>query len=226
MDYVVYCDRSYPHGSEHSYMAIGSLWVPRADKPSLTRDFRFLCQSLELNAPIKWRKVSDKYWNSYQKLVDFFRERDNLQFRVMGIDVNQNNKNSEKHLELGFYKFYDRHLIKGMTPGNKYLILLDFQNQKNLADCKALRGLLEQSLSSRAAIADLTIIDSNQSPLAQLCDLLTGGVAASWSGTIGSTPKTRLAAYIAENSIAPSVLGEKLIVGRFNLDTNSVALGV
>ena len=46
----------------------------------------------------------------------------------------------------------------------------------------------------------MTVIDSSESPLAQLCDLLTGAVAAAYNGTRVGGPKETLTEYIASSA--------------------------
>ncbi len=200
MEYIVYCDESRHAGiGHHPFMAIGSLWAPRAEKPELTRRMKALCRSLDLHGEIKWNKTSRICLESYKRLVDFFFEEDSLRFRV--IVVNQEKLDVDKYHagdeELGFYKFYYEMLIKWIEEGNEYLILLDFKKNKGSDRHKTLRRVIENKERGRTIIKDLTIIDSSQTPLSQLCDLLTGAVAADWCGLTEGRPKADLAEYIA-----------------------------
>ncbi|MFH2076153.1 MAG: DUF3800 domain-containing protein [Pseudomonadota bacterium] len=200
MEYIVYCDESRHAGmGHHPFMAIGSLWMPRAEKAALTGKFKNLCYSLDLHGEVKWSKTSRVCLESYKQLVDFFFNEKALRFRV--IVVNQNKLDLEKYhdgdQELGFYKFYDEMLIKWIEDGNEYLILLDFKKNKGADRHKTLKTVIENKLKGKAVIKDLTIIDSAQTPLSQLCDLLTGAVAADWCGLTPGRPKADLAAYIA-----------------------------
>jgi hypothetical protein len=201
MEYVVYCDESrHDCSAQNRYMSIGGLWVPRSVKTELTKEFRALRESVGLKGEIKWAKVSEKKWEPYQKLVDFFFDHHDLRYRV--IVVNQEKVNVAKFhsgdRELGFYKFYFEMLEKWLVPENRYLVLLDFKKNKGADRYTTLKRVLERKTKGTAWIDDLTVIDSYESPLAQLSDLLTGAVAATWCGLKGDTPKSRLAAYIGE----------------------------
>jgi hypothetical protein len=185
MEYIVYCDESRHAGTgHHPFMAIGSLWMPRTEKATLTGKFRKLCHSIDLHGEVKWSKTSRVCLESYKQLVDFFFNEEALRFRV--IVVNQNKLDLEKYHdgdgELGFYKFYYEMLIKWIEEGNEYLILLDFKKNKGADRHKTLKTVIENKLKGKAVVKDLTIIDSSQTPLSQLCDLLTGAVAADWCG--------------------------------------------
>lgn len=203
MQYVVYCDESRHDGADRNpFMGIGGLWVPREQKKALTRELRVLMASSGLNTEVKWSKVSRKYLDDYKRLVDLFFEREAFCFRC--ILVEQAKVDIEKYhgsdRELGFYKFYYEMLIKWLEEGNEYLILLDFKRNKGADRYTMLRRVLDRSLRGKAWVTDLTVIDSHQSPLAQLSDLLTGAVTASWCGIPEGSPKAELAAYIAEQA--------------------------
>jgi len=222
MDYVVYCDESRHEGAgHHTYMSIGGLWVPRSEKLELTRKFRSLCRSLDLHSEIKWNKVSAARLEAYRRLVDFFFEHESLFFRV--VVVNRTKIDVERYhggdWELGFYKFYYEMLEKWIIPGNRYLILLDFQENKDIKRYSDLRTILERAIKAKAEIIDLTVVDSEQTPLSQLCDLLTGSVSASWCGLAEGTPKAKLAAYIAAKCGCSSLMTQSYspAICKFNI---------
>lgn len=200
MEYTIYCDESRHTGAAGDrYMAIGGLWVPKDLKSSLTREFRDLKRLVGLNSEVKWSKVSSARLHAYQSLIDFFLSK-NLNFRVIVVD--QAKVDCDRFhggdRELGFYKFYYEMLIKWLLEGNQYVILLDFKQNEGARRYTALRTVLERILRGVAWISDLTVIDSIQTPLAQLCDLLTGAVAASWcDGLAQAGPKRALAQHLA-----------------------------
>lgn len=201
MEYVVYCDESRHDGSsKNPYMAIGSLWVPQDKKEAISKQFSRLCGDLNLHSEIKWNKTSLKSLGGYQRLVDFFFEQPDLNFRVIVVD--QRKLNLVYHggdRELGFYKFYYELLIQWLLPGNQYLILLDFKQNKGADRYTTLRNVLDRKLMGKAWVSDLTIVDSTQSPLIQLCDLLTGAVASVWCNDLKPEgAKSKLASYIGQ----------------------------
>jgi hypothetical protein len=208
MEYTVYCDESRHCGaSGDRYMAIGGLWVPKERKAELTRGFRDLKRSLGINSEVKWSKVSFVRLDAYKRLADFFLSQE-LSFRVIVVDQARVDVNRYYggDRELGFYKFYYEMLIKWLSPGNQYVILLDFKQNTGASRYKTLRTVLERKLKGVAWISDLTVIDSCQAPLAQLCDLLTGAVAAAWcDGLAAPGPKQALAQHIAAGLSKPSL---------------------
>ena len=201
MDYVVYCDESRHDGCDRNpFMAIGSLWVPQDQKPRISREFRDLCRAEGLRGEVKWSKVSQQRLEAYRRLVDYFIGTQNLSFRVIVVEqakVDHETFNQGDR-ELGFYKFYYEMLVKWIETGNQYLILLDFKQNKGADRYAMLRRVLERTAKGKAWIKDLTVIDSSESPLAQLCDLLTGAVAATWcGGHEADSPKAVVSRHIA-----------------------------
>ena len=209
MKYVVYCDESRQDspGKGHRYMAIGGLWVKESVKPGLSGAFRKLCRSLNLNSEIKWSKVSQKRLADYRRLVDFFFDSGQLYYRVIIVDQSKVDltRYHDGDQELGFYKFYYQMLKAWIGKGNEYLILLDFKQNKTKTRYSDLRAILRRRANAAGGtIRDLTVIDSSEAPLAQLCDLLTGAVAASCCSDTRSA-KADLAAHVASRAGLPNL---------------------
>lgn len=199
MEYVVYCDESrHDNSAVNKYMAIGGMWLPRGLKESLTKEFRKLREEVGLKGEVKWSKVSAKKLDAYQKLVDFFFDQEDLRFRVILVDQSKVDVKTfhGNDRELGFYKFYFEMLEKWILPNHQYLILLDYKRNAGSDRYRTLRRVLDNATKGKAWIDDLTVIDSHQSPLAQLSDLLTGATAAYWCGIKAASPKETLARHI------------------------------
>ncbi len=198
--YVVYCDESRHDGSAHNlYLAIGGLWVPAAQKSALTKELRALCKAQGLGAELKWSKVSQQKLAAYEAVIDFFFAK-NLRFRVILVDQAKLNyarfKDSDE--ELGFYTFYYEMLIKWLQQPGAYRLLLDFKKNKGAGRYQVLERCLKHKMPAGATLSGVHIIDSADSPLAQLSDILIGATAATWCGVSAERPKGRLAAYIAQ----------------------------
>ena len=109
-------------------------------------------------------------------------------------------------------------LEKWLEAGNEYLILLDFKNNRGADRYTTLRIYLERYLRGKAWIRDLTIIDSKQTPFAQLCDILTGSVAAAYNGTRPDSAKEGLTRHIAARAgLSCLKTSTALSAGKFNI---------
>jgi len=219
--FVIYCDEScHDLTPYHRFMAIGGLKVPRAEKAKLSRELRALMRSCKLYSECKWSKVSNKRLKDYKKIVDFFFNHTELNFRA--IVVEQAKVRLEQYhgrdRELAFYKFYYEMLEKWLQPGNEYLILLDYKNNRGADRYMDLKTCLQNYLGAEARIRDLTIIDSKVTPLAQLCDILTGSVAAANNGFEKHTAKEQLANHIRTSADVPSLCASTLLSAeKFNI---------
>lgn len=226
--YVIYCDEScHDLIVHHKFMAIGGLKVPRPEKAQLSRELRKLMQSRGLHSEVKWSKVSAKRLEDHKKIIDFFFEHPQLTFRAIVVEQLKV-KLKEYHgkdRELAFYKFYYEMLEKFLLPGYEYLILLDYKSNRGADRYMALKTCLQNYLGQTARIRDLTIIDSSQTPLAQLCDILAGAVAAENNGFEKHTAKEQLANYIRSSaglstlcaSTPPPPIAEKFNIFKMDL---------
>lgn len=197
--FTVYCDESRHDGSVRNlFMTIGGLWVPTEQKTVLTRELRALLAELGLRAEVKWSKVSAAKLDAYKRLVDFFVAK-NLRFRVIVVEQAKLDYDRFKQgdEELGFYTFYFEMLVKWLTQPVTYNILLDLKKNKGADHYEVLTRCLRARVPDNTTVSGVHVIDSSESPLAQLNDILTGAVAASWCGFPGATPKAQLADYIA-----------------------------
>jgi hypothetical protein len=218
---VIYCDEScHDLTGHHPFMSIGGLKITRSEKPTVSGELRHLMKSIGLNSELKWSKVSSKKLAEYKQILDFFFKREELCFRA--IVVPQKKVNLDRYhgrdRELAFYKFYYEMLEKWLEVGKEHLILLDYKTNKGAKRYTTLRTYLERWLRGKAWIRDLTIIDSKQTPLAQLCDILTGAVAAAHNGTRSGGAKEALAQHIADKAGLPSLrTSTALTASKFNI---------
>ncbi|MBX7244652.1 MAG: DUF3800 domain-containing protein [Candidatus Sumerlaeaceae bacterium] len=200
MEFTIYCDESrHDGGLCHPFMAIGGLWVEKEYKLTLNRELQALCRAANLNSEVKWNKVSARRLEAYKSIVDFFFNHPSLAFRVIVVEQEKLKFVDGKDRELGFYKFYYLMLRKWIEADNEYTVLLDFQKNREAGRYTTLKRILERACLGKAWIKDLTIIDSSQSRLAQVADLLTGAVAAAYCGK-SRDGKAELAAYIAQRA--------------------------
>ena len=194
--YTVYCDESRHDGSKRNpYLAIGGLWVPTEQKAALTKKLRALCQAQGLGAELKWSKVSEKKLPAYRAIVDFFFAEE-MSFRAILVEQAKLNYAAFKDgdEELGFYTFYYEMLIKWLDQPVAYNLLLDFKKNKGADRYAVLQRCLKCKVPRGTTVSGLHVIDSADSPLAQLADILIGATAATWCGVAAERPKGMLAA--------------------------------
>ncbi len=218
---VVYCDESrHTLGEKGGYWSIGSLWLPREKKREFTKKIRTTLDKFCLRGEVKWSKVSRVSYEGYCALVDLFMEEEYLKFRTIVVDYSTYSAEIYHggDNELGFYKLYYELLIKWIEDNDECLFLLDYQTVKNAERYKELKMYLQTKIGGRAIVSDLTVVNSQETPIVQMADLFTGAVAAAWCGVNEGTPKEQLIKYI-ESKIGRSLRAPSLSpnICKFNI---------
>lgn len=199
-NYTVYCDESrHTKAPTNLYMTIGGLWVPTSQKKALTAELRELLKTVGLGSEIKWSKTSRLKLDAYKAVIDFFHTKP-INFRAIVIDQQKLDYacHKEDDDELGFYTFYYEMLIKWLQQPVTYNILLDFKKNRGYGHTDTLKKCLNHKVPLGGHISGVHCINSAETPLAQLADLLVGATAASWCGLRADSPKAELAAHIAQ----------------------------
>ncbi len=192
VNYTVYCDESrHSLGAGAQYAVIGGLWIETSYRDEFSRQLRTIRTDQNVNGEVKWSKVSRLKFDAYANIVRAFFESDRAQYRAIIVDQEQvDYRRHDGDMELGFYKFYYEMIEKWVIGGNSYNILLDYKNNQGCGRLKKLKDCLVNYGKPRGAtINELTSIDSNQSHIAQLCDILTGAIAADANGIGYGTAK-------------------------------------
>lgn len=223
MNYTVYCDESrHTGGDDCKYAVIGGLWVTRERRDAISKELRELKDANRISAELKWSKVSRLKLEAYERVLDYYWDCPDLYFRAIIIDqdtVDYDNFH-EGDMELGFYKFYYEMLEKWLLAGNDYNILLDFKNNSDATRLPVLRRMVENYCGARGAtVSNLSSIDSRQSNLSQVCDLLTGALSADANGLSTGSPKHELIQYMANRrGVSPlSARSSSPAMGKFNV---------
>jgi hypothetical protein len=200
----VYCDESRPEAlySENpidKFMVLGGVWLPREDRNNIKEAIKALQNKHDVYGEIKWKNVSPSKLSFYMDLVDLFFEYPKLRFR--SIVVNATEVESEIYHdsdnELGFYKFYYQLLVHWCEPMQYYWIYLDFKKNKQSDRLQTLEKVLNNATFSY--IKDVQAIESKESLLIQLADILIGAVGYKYNGYYTSDAKLKLIEKIEDH---------------------------
>ena len=201
MDYTIYCDESrHTGGAGCDYAVIGGLWVQTPLKETINKEIKEIKKSNNINSELKWSKVSSSKIDGYKNLLNYFWENESIKYRAIIVNQKKADYNTFHNgdKELGFYKFYYEMLEKWLFSKCSYNILLDYKNNSNQARLPVLREVLTNFGEPRKIeIRNLTSIDSQQSNLAQLCDILTGAVSADANSIQSGSPKSNLIKHMS-----------------------------
>jgi len=90
MDFEVYCDESgleaLSNKKAHSYIAIGSLWLPAESREDLKTSIAAIKQKHNVKGELKWNKISPAYFDLYYEIINYFFETPYLRYRVIVIE--------------------------------------------------------------------------------------------------------------------------------------------
>ena len=212
MKFEVYCDESYPDlfASKKpcvKYMVIGSVWLCAGDRVEFKSRIHSLRDKHCVGGEFKWQKVSPSRIAFYKEIIDWFLSSgDRLRFRCIAVEHTKVNllKYHESDQELGFYKFYYQMLHHWIMDFNEYAIFCDSKKNRDPNRLDTLRQCLDNSNLS-SFVRNVQAIQSNESVLIQLSDVLTGIAASRLNNNLRpESAKTELVQY------AEDQLGRKI----------------
>lgn len=173
-------------------MVIGGIWIPKEERENVKNNIKALQYKHNLYGEIKWKNVSPSKIGFYLDLIDMFFMIESLRFRCIVVDAKEVDvevyHNSDS--ELGFYKFYYQLLFHWCEPLQNYWIFLDYKKNKQSDRLHTLEKVLNNATFSY--IKDVQAIESEQSLLIQLADVLIGAVGYKFNGYNSSYAKLKL----------------------------------
>jgi Protein of unknown function (DUF3800) len=181
----IYCDESCHLENDNSdIMVLGALTCPEDLKSKVYNDVRDLKLKHGISTwfEIKWTKVSDSKLSFYIDLIQYFFDKEYLQFRgvvATGKDRLDHSIYNDNNYDLWYYKMYFQLLDPITLPPNEYKIFIDIKDTKGGAKVRKLHEVLCSNKYdyNREIIKDIKQIHSNESEIMQLSDLLIGAIS-------------------------------------------------
>jgi hypothetical protein len=220
MNFDVYCDESRPdvihsHSPNGSRLIIGSLWIPYDSRKNLKEAIHELRNKHRIGGEFKWNKVTHSRLDFYNELISYFFSRgDELRFRCISVGRDRIDLITfhQGDQELGFYKFYYQLLHHWLVDFNDYNIFLDYKRNHDRKRLPVLMRCLRLA-NVTSNVCNLQSIQSEESVLVQMADVLTGAVSAklNQSLSVGSA-KTALVNTLEQHlghAIMPTSKSEK-----------------
>lgn len=199
----IYCDESRPEAllktkDKNRYMILGGLWLPNAERKKVKKEINRLREKHNVFGEFKWTKVCPSRIDFFLELVDYFFLNDKLRFRCIVVDCTKIDDAyfNDDH-ELGFYKFYYQLLYHWCEPRQDYWIFLDYKRNKQYDRLHVLERILNSKTSSH--IKEIQAINSSESLIIQLVDVLIGAVGHKFNGYETSKAKSAVIDRIQKN---------------------------
>lgn len=185
--YNIYCDESchLELGKKDDYsqlsMVLGCVSCPKESVREVSDAIREIKEKYGFNRgwEIKWTKVSQVKIDFYIELINFFFNNDLLKFRaIVYPDKTKFNYHKYNHNDI-YYIMYFYLLREMINPYEKNNIYIDKKDTRGGKKIKKLKQYLcNQKLDFNQEIIDtMQIIDSKDSEIMQIADLLIGAVS-------------------------------------------------
>lgn len=176
------------------FMILGGISCPFLEKNQVFKDIRKIKKDYNLpdKYEIKWTKISRARIDFYIELVQYFFDKDFLNFRAVIIDKNlldydlyplmpeDLNKYSSPHDKF-YYKMYYLLLIKMFESQNSYNIFIDIKDSQSSRKNKKLEDICNQIRkdvpSERPQEIIIKQVRSHEVELIQLTDLFIGALS-------------------------------------------------
>ena len=220
--YNIYCDEScHLENDHHNVMVLGAVTCPLEKCRKISIRIREIKNKHKLKKgfEIKWTKVSPAKVSFYREILDYFFDRDDLQFRALIIP----DKTKLNHEKFGqdhntwYYKMYFDMLKVIFEPDGRYRIYLDIKDTCGAVKIAKLHDVLCNNIYdfSKKIIERIQLVRSEEIEILQLADLLIGAISYVNRGLSGNSAKVALVSRMKEHSgyslIKTTLLREKKV---------------
>jgi hypothetical protein len=151
MDFEIYCDESgleaLTNKRAHLYTAIGGIWMPAEYRDIFKEHMNAIRLKHNVYGELKWNKVSPKFYELYEDIIDYFFQTEQLRFRTILVEADKVNNYvfNNKDIELGFYKFYYQLLHHWIFDFNNYNIFVDLKVNRDKTRLRVLKNSLDNT---------------------------------------------------------------------------------
>lgn len=180
--YNIYCDESCHLEHDHKkYMIMGALKCETQKRKIICQDIRKIKEKYGIPAfqEVKWTKVSEKNYELYRNLINYFFDNENLKFRAIIIDKEKiNHSKFNQNHDTFYYKVYYQLLCRAVVPKQENYIYLDIKDTKSNRKIRKLKECLQYGTYdfNTKYIKNIQTINSKESELLQLCDIIIGAI--------------------------------------------------
>lgn len=202
-DYNYYLDEScHLMNSDSQYMVIGALACPKNKTKTISKDIKNIKEKHSISPmfEIKSTKVSMGKLDFYQKLLTYFINENNLRFRAIIVDKNLLNHKKFKQTHDDFYYKISYCLFRYFMLGENNYIYIDHKDTYSNNNGQHLQEILNNGLRKYDKTYMVQQIDSKESNLLQLSDLLIGLVTYDCRKLQTNSAKLKLIEYLVQET--------------------------
>lgn len=200
--YNIYCDEScHLENDGMKHMVLGAVTCEKSSVKRINKELRELKMSygLDTKFELKWTKVGAAKLDYYKKIIDFFMDNNSLSFRAILANKEQlRHQDFHQTHDEWYYKMYYYLLRQLITPETKYKIYIDIKDTHGGAKVRKLHDVLNHTLYQFCdeTILGIQQINSKESEIIQMCDILIGALSYHSRGLYSSRAKSDLVEYL------------------------------
>jgi len=206
--YKIFCDESchLEHDSS-DIMVVGALHCSAEKAVQLSKQIKLLRHQFNYKPELKWSRLNKNQWLFYKALIDMFVADTELSFKATVVlhkeRLNHELYNAGSHNTF-YYKMFYYTLRDFLKINNEYRVYLDYMDTLGADKTKKLCEILTTSIGWDLEIS-ATIVQSHESQIIQLCDLLIGAVGYKNRSDINkiSAIKNQFVSYLEEQLDKP-----------------------
>lgn len=178
--YKIFCDEScYLQHDGADIMVLGAIHCSAQKSLQFTKHIKWLRHQHNYHNELKWTKLIQKQWPFYKALIDAFIQDDEISFKATVVQhkktLDHERYNGGSHSTF-YYKMFYYTVRDFLNDGKEYRIYLDYVDTSSGQKSSKLCEILQQKQKNGTTIKSF-IVQSYESQLIQLCDLLIGAIA-------------------------------------------------
>ncbi|WP_415750813.1 DUF3800 domain-containing protein [Erysipelothrix rhusiopathiae] len=219
----VFCDESCHLENDNSNtMVIGAMYCRNKNTKKIYNDIKRIKIKHGFNTDyeIKWVDVKSSTLPMMLELVEYFFTNMQLRFRCYIIDKSGlNHYNYNQNHDTFYYKMMYRNLEYIIDQGQTLNIYLDIKDTRSSSKTKKLGNILNNygSIRNKPSINRIQTIQSHESQILQLSDLLIGAIRYKNEGLQSSKNKMDVINKIESLSSSDLIINSTLDNFKFNL---------
>lgn len=180
MDYKIFCDEScHLHTDKSNIMVIGGVCCDNGQVEYMNRFIKYLKHKHNVKKELKWTKLHNMEKAFYKEVLEFFFSRTDISFNAQVV-IDKSNLNHIKYndgdADVFYYKMYYYTLLHFFKIDKKFNVFMDFKDTKGGQRVKKLNEVIHNTFYGNIDV-NYTIINSKESQIMQLCDILIGAIS-------------------------------------------------
>jgi hypothetical protein len=178
--YKIFCDEScHLQHDGADVMVLGALHCSAEKAVHLTKHIKWLRHQHNFTPELKWSKLHKHEWPLYKAILDALFDDSDINFKATVVldknTLDHQQYNSGSHSDF-YYKMFYYTLRDFLASGNKYRVYLDYMDTLGAEKTKKMCDVLKAGAFNQLNV-EATIVQSYETQLIQIVDLLIGAVA-------------------------------------------------